>query len=551
MSANKPNISQIRKYLNGELDARAMHKLEREALDDPFLMDALEGYGRTGKEQQPNLEDLQRRLNKRTAPAKKRMLLWPTISIAASVLLFIAAGGWWVVNYRAPANKPYLPGVDNTVVKSPLTAPDKNLPVRKADTIVVDKDKAAELKPANAPLSASINKPKSSVVTRSAKFADPTVRIDEPVGNAPVTSAVVEENRKDSILSFKPAMQGYIAGVESKKLVPGASPDIRIRGVGSVSKSEPLYIVDGKIYNGKLDDINPNDISNVSVLQDAASVAIYGSRAANGVVLVTTKKGKAKSIRDSTLLAKNRLKDVIIMGYSTQKRTDITGSVSSVVADSLKKVPAVQIEQALQGRLAGVQVTRGRRPRAADTLRLVKGKVLSKDDGQPLPGVSITVPGKNEGTQTDANGYFKIKASGKDELNIAYVGFESQRVKVKGTDSVNLVLKGSSSSLAEVVVTGYGTHELEEKNAEPVKGWSEFKKYLAENAGPVAEKTGVVRLSFMVNANGILSDFKILRSLNLNADAKAIELIKHGPKWTPNTNGKPEKVTVRVKFKKK
>lgn len=71
-----------------------------------------------------------------------------------------------------------------------------------------------------------------------------------------------------------------------------ATPKVRIRGTGTINNSDPLYIVDGMPIEGGLDYLNPSDIESIEVLKDAASGAIYGARAANGVILVTTKKGK-------------------------------------------------------------------------------------------------------------------------------------------------------------------------------------------------------------------------------------------------------------------
>ena len=74
---------------------------------------------------------------------------------------------------------------------------------------------------------------------------------------------------------------------------PGSGPSIRVRGFGSISASnDPLYIVDGVQYPGNISNINVDDIENISLLKDAASSALYGSSAANGVIIITTKKGK-------------------------------------------------------------------------------------------------------------------------------------------------------------------------------------------------------------------------------------------------------------------
>lgn len=90
------------------------------------------------------------------------------------------------------------------------------------------------------------------------------------------------------------ALKGLAAGVTvtSSSGQPGAAAQIRVRGIGTINNSDPLYIVDGMPIEGGLDYLNPSDIQSIEVLKDAASGAVYGARAANGVILVTTKTGK-------------------------------------------------------------------------------------------------------------------------------------------------------------------------------------------------------------------------------------------------------------------
>ena len=99
------------------------------------------------------------------------------------------------------------------------------------------------------------------------------------------------------------AMAGQLAGVQVQQVAgaPGQSSTIRVRGSGSISaSSSPLYVVDGyPLGEQNLNSINPNDIESIEVLKDASASAIYGSRAANGVVLVTTKSGKAGKVNIS------------------------------------------------------------------------------------------------------------------------------------------------------------------------------------------------------------------------------------------------------------
>jgi len=113
---------QIRKYLNGELDAKAMHQLERQAQDDPFLMDALEGYGSAKADQQKHLDELSARLKNRIEPKKGRIIPFRFLSIAASVLVVCSVGVWWfyknaAISYKTKARQ------TNVVSEEPKTLP--------------------------------------------------------------------------------------------------------------------------------------------------------------------------------------------------------------------------------------------------------------------------------------------------------------------------------------------------------------------------------------------------------------------------------------------
>ena len=96
------------------------------------------------------------------------------------------------------------------------------------------------------------------------------------------------------------AMQSSTPGVQitQASTQPGKGYKVYIRGIGTTGNSAPLYVIDG-VAGGSLDDINPADIESIDILKDAASAAIYGARAANGVILVTTKQGKAGKIEIS------------------------------------------------------------------------------------------------------------------------------------------------------------------------------------------------------------------------------------------------------------
>ena len=109
-----------------------------------------------------------------------------------------------------------------------------------------------------------------------------------------VSTVDADELRSVPAASAAAKLQGRVSGVTiSNDNTPGGESMVRIRGIGSVNDNNPLYIIDGVPTTGGLSKINPNDIESISVLKDASSSAIYGVRAANGVILITTKRGKA------------------------------------------------------------------------------------------------------------------------------------------------------------------------------------------------------------------------------------------------------------------
>jgi len=109
------------------------------------------------------------------------------------------------------------------------------------------------------------------------------------------------ELQQRNVTSPIAAIEGNATGVQFTSAAgPGASPNIVIRGVGTLNgDTDPLYIVDGIQYEGALNTINQEDIESLTILKDAASTSLYGSRAANGVVIITTKRGKKGGLRVS------------------------------------------------------------------------------------------------------------------------------------------------------------------------------------------------------------------------------------------------------------
>lgn len=124
-----------------------------------------------------------------------------------------------------------------------------------------------------------------------------TAKKESFTGSAGVVNNDVLEKRP--VADISKALEGQIAGVQSTSGSgqPGEGAEIVIRGFGSINSSNnPLYVVDGVPFDGNLNSINPGDIETMTILKDASAGALYGSRGANGVVVITTKKGQAQKL---------------------------------------------------------------------------------------------------------------------------------------------------------------------------------------------------------------------------------------------------------------
>ena len=110
-----------------------------------------------------------------------------------------------------------------------------------------------------------------------------------------ISSVKAKDIAKLPVLGLDQALQGQVAGVQVTQATgaPGDDISIRIRGVNTLGNNNPLFIIDGVPTTGSINMFSTNDIESIEVLKDGAAAAIYGARAANGVVLITTKKGKS------------------------------------------------------------------------------------------------------------------------------------------------------------------------------------------------------------------------------------------------------------------
>ena len=138
--------------------------------------------------------------------------------------------------------------------------------------------------------------PESQMVEETVVVGYTTQRKSDLTGAVTVVS--VEDLKNSPALDVMSAMQGRVAGMNiSQSGDPSARASIRIRGIGTLNNTNPLYIIDGMPSTNGIKEINASDIQSIQVLKDAASASIYGSRAANGVIIVTTNRGQEGTLR--------------------------------------------------------------------------------------------------------------------------------------------------------------------------------------------------------------------------------------------------------------
>lgn len=149
-----------------------------------------------------------------------------------------------------------------------------------------------------------------------------TAKKSEYTGSASVVKA--DQIQDALVSSVTSVLSGKVAGVQtlSSDGRPGSSPTLRIRGVGSINaSSNPLIVLDGVPFDGSISDISPADVESMTVLKDAAANSLYGARGANGVVMITTKRGSAGNAR-VTVDARWGANDRALPNYNVMSSTD-------------------------------------------------------------------------------------------------------------------------------------------------------------------------------------------------------------------------------------
>jgi TonB family protein len=333
----RTDISQIWRYLNGELDSTAMHRLEREAQDDPFLMDALEGFEKSGANQQANLNELQKRLQQRVNKKEARIIPFWYWGVAASILIIAGIGGFWY-KYNAAPQKTLVAQADKTQMRAPL-------PVKPAEKENPDAEPLVLKQPTQL-----YNAKKS----RSIAAVKPKLK-DGPVAAEPATESEVIATVPD-----------HLKEVKASKNTSDLSETVSEKNKELLIADAKVAIDTGKKYQVTLDSrvkgvqVNPNYnalkhpivVSGIVIGKDdglpipGVNIRVLGTTAgtqtdANGKFVISGAKGKTVSIaslgykteqvdlkgKDSLNIAlsadSKALNEVVVTGYSNSVDHDI------------------------------------------------------------------------------------------------------------------------------------------------------------------------------------------------------------------------------------
>jgi TonB family protein len=435
----------IERYLNGEMTPSEMHALEKQALQDPFLSEALEGIGNAGADNFLfDLKELHKSVQHRTRPSKTKVIsIWNwSIGIAAGLLL-IAASSVYVISIIISQDKQKTLALQ----EKSLTPSSKN-----------EQDKASN---------------------------DSTLSLDEKNKQLSLNSPVEKE--------------------QAQKPVP-------------------------KRKRSQQPDVNPT--AGATASNDNVENTLENTRETQPVVADDQPKPEVPSAETSDL----------------KKAPSRESSETAKTLPSLASGTSVQLDNRSQD--------------LANNIKIVKGKVISAEDGTALPGVNVLVKGTNTGVVTDAEGAYEISLTDpKQDLVFSFIGLKSVEVKPETKPEVNVQMAPDYAQLSEVVVTG-ASGDIRADNtptlefAQPQGGKKAFQNYLEEKMNYPSQALenkveGKVTVQFTVAPNGELRDFKILNGIGFGCDDEVIRLIKEGPAWSPTKrNAQPvtDRVKVRLKF---
>jgi len=497
LRANKPNISQIRKYLNGELDARAMYELERQAQSDQLFMDVIKGMEKGNENHQPNLDAIDRLIQQRVQQDKRRVIpiysYWPA---AACLLIALGVGGWWLTRQTPKrlvvANIP--PGA--------TTAKKQEVKPSLAVAAVIPAAKLAAIAKYHAP----VVKERASSALAAIKQAPPQQESVYKADTVEYKSAdykTLQNKTVDNVLR-----EVRIGANSAQKL----TDTIALSKAGGVADANVPHTITGKVVNKKNGVLLPGVPIIINGTDQGIKTNVDGSFAA-------------------IMRAKHETIAVNKEGYEPQQ-------IKIDNQDNLK-IELVPDNKAL-------------------SKSAVKSGIMQKED---VKGGQGAITGSNPAssvTKTDSLEELLKKMDGLtvgSSGNLTHQGTEVAKVRMNGKDYAGGERAQSIQNLpADIlekvqIVDDYGDQAVKTgvkhtaTKPIPVIGWKQYRAYLDHEAVMPNETTGEIAADVNIAPDGKIHAIQITNSNRAMLD-KAIQIIKNGPKWI----GASQSKTVRLKI---
>lgn len=272
-----------------------------------------------------------------------------------------------------------------------------------------------------------------------------------------------EKFRDLQVSTITGVLQGNASGVLAVTATgqPGENPVIRVRGIGSINASaDPLIVVDGAAYGGSINSLNPNDIESVTVLKDASSTAVYGSRAANGVIQITTKSGRGKT--KFSLAAVSGFSQRAVPEYKTLNPTQFYELTWEALRNDALAIPAlltaygVSSAEAFASKVVTARVIYNpfgiAEPVGTDGKVKADARLLWKDDWREAvlrTGIRNDLTGSVSGGDPSGTRYFLSGGYTGDQGIIAQSGFKRYTGRLKlDSKATNWFTVGMNNNIA-------------------------------------------------------------------------------------------------------
>jgi TonB-dependent SusC/RagA subfamily outer membrane receptor len=479
----------LKDYIQGNKHGKEANRLEREALNDPFLQDALDGFNSVGGNHLDAIGRLEKELEKRIKSKEKSTdnHLW-LVGIAASITLLIGFGCLFFIHNQSTD---FVVAIDTDVVNQQEEVEYLS------EQISQD---AVELPPAKSPIIAEAKTEKSATsmdLSSDKEIVESSKMIVEAETEEVVKIAdFVSDKDEVADMSFAAKQKSnsrIIKGtvVDKDGPIPMASVVVKGTSKGVITDFDGTY----------------------SIAIDEGDILAFASSGSLTQERKITK--KSADVIDIYLTEDvKELAEFVVVGYGKMKKSDLTGAVGSISEDKLKESVATSIDQAMQGRVAGVAVT-------AST-------------GQPGAATSVRIRGASSLTGTNEPLYVV------DGMPISQREGVNPLTSINPADIVSMeVLKDTSATAIYGSRATYGvvliTTTKGKGNAATVKfGKKEFKEYFEKNRSKeiCSDEKASIEVHFYIDETGTPTNLEIKKSNCNELQEELIKLLENGPEWS-------------------